>query len=266
MPPTRHQSLKEVADRRPYTKDRDRQHNARGASAPEKGLSATAPMPVASSSDSISATAASKGDKKRKAEATGGNGGRGGKNHAVPLSGNDADGPLSLPKTAHPSVVLGTYKIDDNSKVSNTHSQPHAATEKTKMPSNAVSKGQKGEEKIEKQRIRLKEAEARLAKIQDQGKRDAERILALEARVNEQERALRIKEEELASQKQRADDHAEVCFCTATKREKTRASCGADAGAQTIESHLADRDQVNETLQDAVCCLICSDTLRDPHM
>lgn len=217
MPPSRHQSLKEANAHRPYAKDRDRHANSsRGGSLPEKGSSASAAIPVASSSDVMDASAEIKKEKRRKKKAAAvASGGRGGSN--IPSSEMDVD--IPAPRVKPLGITSQTAATNANV----TAPTPHHDKTNDKPASSAAMKLQKLEQKIEKQRSRLKEAEARLIKNEEKGKRDAERILALEAKVKEQEESLKTKEQEAEGQKQRADNHAKVGgFCLNASEGKER--------------------------------------------
>jgi hypothetical protein len=145
---------------------------------------------------------------------------KGAEDDSVATAKLEEDGkPLKLQSQPRP--------LSTSTGINNTPSQPNkpnstsaaAAIAGTIKPSSTGPPQSKAEARLlklaqrtERYKNKLKEGEARAAKDAERTRQDAERIMALEAKLKEQESILRVKEEEAKGVKQTMDDHLKVSF------------------------------------------------------
>jgi hypothetical protein len=143
---------------------------------------------------------------------------KGAEDDSVATAKLEEDGkPLKLQSQARPlSTSTGINTTPSQLNKPNSTSTITAMAGSTK-PSSAgppLTKAEarllKLEQKTERYKNKLKEGEARAAKDAERTRQDAEMIMALEAKLKEQESVLRVKEEEAKGVKQTMDDHLKV--------------------------------------------------------
>jgi hypothetical protein len=143
-----------------------------------------------------------------------------GKDVKPSLTDRDRDGGRVMPLASQPTTSGNTNHLNlpYPQPHLHIHAHPHGhvvpAETKLGLPPSSTSstKIQKLEGKIERQRNRLKDAEARISKGQEKAKRDYEKIQDLEARIRVHEEVLKSKQDEVAGYKLKADEHTKVNY------------------------------------------------------
>jgi hypothetical protein len=111
-----------------------------------------------------------------------------------------------------PSTITQVQNATNQSQPHPTTAPKHSSIPNTAPQPSKNDRSSKLEQKVEKQRIKLKEAEARAALDAERSRKDTERIKQLEESVKEIKAALEAKEEAAEGVQGVVDEHLQVCI------------------------------------------------------